>query len=102
MLNITELEEKKAMVYEFMGSELYVPMKVKELAMVLQVPKEQREDLEQVLDELLAEGKIEVSNRGKYSRMDEEALVGTYLGTSKGFGFVRIVGMDEDVYNLFR
>lgn len=98
MLNITELEEKKAMVYEFMGSELYVPMKVKELAMVLQVPKEQREDLEQVLDELLAEGKIEVSNRGKYSRMDEEALVGTYLGTSKGFGFVRIVGMDEDVY----
>lgn len=36
-------------------------MKAKEIATVLQVPKEQREDLRAVLDALEAEGKIFVS-----------------------------------------
>lgn len=98
MLSVTELEEKKQQICELMESELYVPMKAKELAMLLQVGKDKREDLQQVLDALVMEGKIEVSSRGKYSRTEKMALIGTYMGTSRGFGFVRVEGMEEDLY----
>ena len=64
------LENRKKMIYEFMCSDLYVPMKIKELAVLLDVPKAEREDLEEVLTELMQEGKIEVSKRGKYSKTE--------------------------------
>ncbi|MCI8371782.1 MAG: ribonuclease R [Lachnospiraceae bacterium] len=91
------MEEKKQQVYELICSELYVPMKLKEMAMFMQVPKERREELKEVLDALMTEGKVEVSSRGKYSKANENVLTGSYMGTSRGFGFVRIEGM-EDVY----
>ena len=46
------LEERKKTVYEFICDEFYVPMKAKEIAIVLQVPKSQRGDLKEVLDAL--------------------------------------------------
>ena len=55
------LEDRKKMIYEFMCSDLYVPMKIKELAVLLGVPRDERGDLEQVLAELVKEQKIEVS-----------------------------------------
>lgn len=91
-------EDKKQQIYDLISSDLYVPMKFKELAMLLQVPKERRGELQEVLDALMAEGKVEVSNRGKYSKSESQALVGVYSGTSRGFGFVRVEGMDEDIY----
>ena len=47
------LEDRKKMIYEFICEELYVPMKAKEMAMVLQVPKSQRQELQEVLDALV-------------------------------------------------
>ena len=44
-----------------MHDKTYVPMKIKELAMVLGVSREKRGELEAVLDELVSEGKIEES-----------------------------------------
>ena len=41
-------EEKKQQVYELISSDLYVPMKFKELSMLLQVPKEMRDELREV------------------------------------------------------
>lgn len=98
MTDRIEFEEKKQQIYEMICSELYVPMKLKEMAMLLQVPKERKEELKEVLDALMAEGKVEVSSRGKYCKADESALVGTYMGTSRGFGFVRVEGMEDDIY----
>jgi ribonuclease R len=92
------LEERKKVIYELMCDELYIPMKMKEIAILLQVPKEEREDLKLVLDELLAEGKIEVSKKGKFSKSQGQFLVGTYTGHQKGFGFVTVEGMEEDIY----
>ena len=40
------LEKRKKIVYEFICDDLYVPMKAKEIAMILQVSKEQREELQ--------------------------------------------------------
>lgn len=92
------LENRKQMIYEFMCSDLYVPMKIKELAVLLDVPREERFALEEVLKELLAEGKIEVSKRGKYFKSDEKFLTGVFTGNIRGFGFVAVEGETEDIF----
>ena len=76
----------------------YVPMKLKELAMFLNVPREQRDELKEVMDRLVAEGKVGISKRGKYGKPETFALVGTYTGNARGFGFVTIEGQDQDIY----
>ena len=60
------VEKRKKVIYDLFCDELYTPMKFKELAVLLQVPKEQRDDLKKVLEELEREGKISLSKRGKY------------------------------------
>lgn len=92
------LEERKKVIYELICDELYIPMKMKEIATLLQVPKDDREELKTVLDELLAEGKIEVSKKGKFSKSDGQFLSGTYTGHQKGYGFVTVEGMEEDIF----
>ena len=92
------LEQRKAMLVSLMNEEAYVPMKLKELAILLNVPKEQREELKQVLNLLLAEGKISVSKKGKFGKAETFALVGVFSGHSRGFGFVAIEGKEEDVF----
>ena len=54
------LQKRKEIVYQFICDKTYVPMKIKELAIVLQVTKEMRPELECVFDELIADGKIEI------------------------------------------
>ena len=92
------LEERKKVIYEFICDELYVPMKAKEIAAVLNVPKVQRGDLAEVLAALLAEGRIEVSAKGKYSKSESRFLTGEFTAHPRGFGFVKIEGMDEDIF----
>lgn len=92
------MKNRKKMICELMGSDFYVPMKLKELAIFLDVPKEEREELEQVLSELMAEGRIEISKRGKYSKSEGRSLYGTFIGNVRGFGFVDIEGEEEDIF----
>ncbi|MCI5621932.1 MAG: ribonuclease R [Lachnospiraceae bacterium] len=92
------LEKKKKIVYDFICDDLYVPMKAKEMAMVLQVRKDQRQDLHQVLDELVTEGKIELTPKGKYVKASGRFFTGVYTGNSRGFGFVTVEGEDEDIF----
>ena len=65
-MNKELLQERKKMIYDFICNEIYVPMKAKEMAIVLNVPRSQREELLEVLDALTADGKVEISGRGKY------------------------------------
>lgn len=92
------LQKRKKIVYQFICDKTYVPMKIKELAIVLQVTKEMRPELEYVLDELIAEGKIEISKRGKYRKRKRKIFTGTFIGHPRGFGFVEIEGKEEDVF----
>ena len=91
-------EKRKKVIYDMMCDRLYVPMKEKELAMILQVAKEDRPMLRELLSALMQEGKIEVSKHGKYRKAHSQALVGTYIAHPKGFGFVEIEGQEEDVF----
>ncbi|MBR1390395.1 MAG: ribonuclease R [Lachnospiraceae bacterium] len=90
--------EQKEKIYHFICDELYVPMKAKEMAMILQVPKEQREQLRRILDELVAEGRIELTRKGKYVKSTGTFLTGVYTGNSRGFGFVTVEGEAEDIF----
>ena len=68
------LQKRKEIVYQFICDKTYVPMKIKELAIVLQVTKEMRPELEYVLDELIAEGNAasdEETRKGYYKELME-------------------------------
>lgn len=91
-------EKRKKVIYDLICDELYVPMKLKELAILLQVPKEQRQELKQVLDALEAEGKIHVSSKGKYSKGEAKRMVGVYTAHARGFGFVVVEGQSEEIF----
>ena len=90
--------KRKQMIYDFMCDDMYVPMKIKELSIVLGVSKQDRPVLERILTELIGEGRIEITKRGKYQKSQVKLLVGTFTSHPKGFGFVTIEEMDEDVF----
>lgn len=91
-------DKRKKVVYDLICDELYVPMKFKEIAMLLQVSKEQRDDLRKILEELEEEGKIFLSKRGKYCKGEAKRLTGIYRTSLKGFGFVVIEGENSDIF----
>ncbi len=98
MSELEQYEVRKKKVYDFICSDVYVPMKIKELAIMLAVKHEERPQLERILLELQQEGKIVLSRRGKYTKSEEKRLVGTFTAHPKGFGFVTIPDESEDIF----
>ena len=92
------LEQRKQMLTELVHDKAYVPMKAKEIAMLLNIPKAMRGELQEVLDELVSEGKLGISKKGKYGKPETFAVVGTFTGHARGFGFVTVEGMEQDVF----
>lgn len=92
------LLERKQIILDIINDETYVPMKIKELAIVLNIPREQRSELEEVLNELLLDGRISVSKKGKYGKPSGNILIGKYEGNSRGFGFVTVEDEPEDIF----
>ncbi len=92
------INEKKKIILELMSDKTYVPMKFKELVVVLNVKKEDRPLLDIVLSELITEGKITLTKRGKYMLPQEEYIQGLFISNERGFGFVEVEGQDEDYF----
>ena len=61
-------KNRKKMIYDFICNKNYVPMKAKEIASLLQIPKQKRSELQEVLEALEREGKIMVIHRGRYKK----------------------------------
>lgn len=91
-------DKRKKVIYDLICDSFYVPMKIKEIAIVLQIPREQRQELKDVLDSLIEDGKIEISKRGKYSKATKKVYTGTFISHPKGFGFVEMEGEKEDIF----
>lgn len=91
-------EKRKKVINELIHDKYYTPMKGKEIAMLLNVSKENRNDLYKVLDALVLEGKIGVTSKGKYCKNDKNILTGIFQSTDRGFGFVTVEGEDEDIF----
>lgn len=80
--------ERKKMILSLMQEENYVPMKEKELAIFLQVRKEDRAELKAVLNSLLNDGSVQISKRGHYSFVEKIITCGTFETSKGGYGFV--------------
>lgn len=93
-------KNRKQIILDLLSDKHYVPMKEKELAIILQVAKEDREELKQILNKLLEKGKIQISKKGKYSLVDgkKNEVIGVFTANQHGFGFVEIEGQEQDIY----
>ncbi len=115
-----QTKKRKQIVYDLICCKEYQPMRAKDLAVLLQVPAGKREELHEILDMLLEEGKITVNKRGKYEAVrgskkeqkkgkrdkkekkkkeTQKYLIGIFAGHAKGFGFVELLDENgEDIY----
>ena len=66
--------------------------------MFLCAPKSKRQDLQEVLDALVEEGKAQVSKKGKYQKAEKVVKEGAFISHAKGFGFVCVEDEGEDYY----
>ncbi|MCR5277965.1 MAG: ribonuclease R [Lachnospiraceae bacterium] len=95
---------RKKLILELLQDEMYVPMKRKDLATLMQVSEDERPEFDIIIDELLSEDKIELSKRGKITiadpskKKEKERLEGVYIGNQRGFGFVTVEGVDGDFF----
>lgn len=93
-----QFERRKKVLYDMICDKQYIPMKIKEIAILLQVPKENRQQLKEVLDSLIVDGKIELTTKGKYRKATVKTLQGTFIAHPRGFGFVEIEGRENDIF----
>lgn len=91
-------EKRKKIIVDLVNDPVYVPMKEKELATLLQVSKEDRGEFADILQELMAEGKLTLTLKGKYMKFNGKLLTGTFISNAKGFGFVEVEGQEEDYF----
>lgn len=92
------MEKRKEMLIQLFSDKCYKPMKFRELAGFLNVPKEDRDEFKHILDLLMSEGKVTINDTGRYMLCGRDILVGTFMGTQRGFGFVSIEGEKEDIF----
>ena len=92
------MDEKEKAILEFMKDKSYVPMKAKEIAFILGVPKNRYNELIITLNKLEEELKIVKTKKNKYRINEEEILKGIYRRNSKGFGFVKVENGEEEIY----
>ncbi|PKM51711.1 MAG: ribonuclease R [Firmicutes bacterium HGW-Firmicutes-7] len=92
-------DDRKKLVFELIKDEEYKPMKIKEIATILQLKADDREALDEVLNGLIKEGKILRTKKGKYVLPRSiMMIVGKFIANPKGFGFVEIEGESEDIF----
>lgn len=96
------LEEKRIqrrdMLLDFIRGDEYRPMKIREMAGFFGVPKKERGEFHEILDELVFCGKIVVDDRGLIRLPEDNMFSGEFMATKRGFGFVRVEGMEEDIF----
>ena len=83
-------ENRKKKIYELMQDKLYQPMKEKELAVFMDVAKEDRHELRMVLRALMDENKIEVNARGKYKVSAARSFTGTFVSNARALDLLRL------------
>lgn len=62
------MKNRKTLLMDLVSSKNYEPMRLKDIAMLLQVPKAKRSELAEVMEILVKEGKIDVISDGRYQK----------------------------------
>ncbi len=93
------MEDKEKLILDFMKEDIYVPMKAKELASVLSVPKTEYNNFLEILNKLEENYKIQKNRKSKYHLVQEGKYIsGIFRGNEKGFGFVKIENEEDEIY----
>lgn len=95
---IRDFDVKRQKVLNLITDPVYVPMKAKEIALLLSVPKHDKDDLKIILGSLMDDGKIRKNTDGKYVHVDDEETEGVFVSNPRGFGFVTADGYDQDFF----
>ena len=97
-MTFEEKNQRKEMLRSLFKDGKIKPMGFKELAGFLGVPKEERGDLNALLDELTNEGLITKDLSGKYGLSSARVITGSFIANERGFGFVDVDGETEDIF----
>lgn len=92
------INKKEQIILEFMKDEEYVPIKAKEIGMILGVPKKDYPDFLRTIEELEQNFKIQKNRKNQYRLMEENFSEGIYRKNQKGFGFVKIENQEDEIY----
>lgn len=92
------MEEQELKILEFMKDKDYVPMKAKEIAMIMRVPKEEYSNFLTVLENLESNFRVQKNRKNKYYLVEKTYYDGIYRKNQKGFGFVKLDGQEDEVY----
>lgn len=92
------MEEQELKILNFMNDEQYTPMKAKEIAILMRVPKNEYNDFLNVLGKLELELKIQKNRKNQYRIVEEVYYDGIYKKNQRGYGFVRIEDQEEEIY----
>lgn len=90
------IELRREKLLNFIQSPEYIAMKKNDIAVLLEVPSEDRPLFYEMIEKLKSEGKLLESKKGKLMAPKMLNMVaGTFLSHSKGFGFVATENIDE-------
>ena len=91
-------QEQEQKILDFMKEEDYVPMKAKDIAMLMRVPKSEYNKFLETLGNLELELKIQKNRRNRYRISEKTYYEGYYRKNQKGFGFVKIEEQEDEIY----
>jgi len=89
---------KEDIILEFMKDENYTPMKAKEIAIILGVPKKEYSKFTETIKKLEENYKIAKNKKNRYRIIEEKYIEGIYRKNQKGFGFVKVEGREGEIY----
>ena len=92
------MEEREQKILDLMSDEDYVPMKAKEIAMIMRVPKNEYHDFLEIIGKLELELKIQKNRKNRYRLSEKTYYEGYYRKNQKGFGFVKIEEREDEIY----
>lgn len=92
------MEEQEQKILELLKDEEYPPMKAKQIAMVMRVPKNEYNEFLNILGKLEMKMKIQKNRKNQYRIVEKVYYDGVYRKNAKGFGFVKIENEEDEIY----